>query len=375
MNILTKTLTLSALVCSLLALTTGCDNSIPEIQNIKPVLVMTVGADRSPTVRHLSGLVTPRRSASASFQASGRIQERLVDVGTRVRQGQVLMVLDAEDYAQSLLSAEDQVVAARIEMEQSAADARRLLALINKGAVGEAETERQQARADALEAMLDQANRRLEVARNKLEYASLKAPFDGVVTSLRTEVGQVVAEAEPVISIAQDDVLEVSVDIPEDLATVVDLPQIIVQGHLHGKPEIPLQLQLREFSPAATAPLRTFRAIFTILNTRSIRHHIRMGMTAEVWLSRTEDEEGQTTLPASALVSAGENVSVWVLEPGKKTLRKQVVSVNGTMDGGVIVKGLKSGEQVVIAGTDKLTPEMAVRPIVRTGTAYESSSE
>jgi multidrug efflux system membrane fusion protein len=334
---------------------------------------MTVASDKSSEVRLLPGLVTPRRTVTLGFQAAGQIQERLVDVGTRVHQGQLLLVLDTNDYAQSQLAAEDQVVAARAEMKQSVADAERLIALIDKGAVGKAEMERQQARADALQALLDQAHRRLEIARNKLAYASLKAPFDGVVTSLRAEVGQVVAEAEPVLSIAQDDVLEVSVDVPEDLAVEVGLPQTIFQGRLHAASGIGLQLQLREYSPAATAPLRTFRAVFTILNSQDIHHHLRIGMTAEVMLSIAEQKEGQTSLPASALVSTGKDVSVWLLEPGQKYLSKRLVGVTRNWNGGVVVEGLRPGEQVVVAGTDKLTTEMIVRPIERTGTAYVSS--
>ena len=360
------------MVCGLLLLAAGCDNPAPETESVKPVLVMTVAVDKSPDVRLLSGLVTPRRSATLGFQAAGRIQERLIDVGNRVRQGQLLLVLDTDDYAQSQLAAEDQVAAARTEMEQSVADAQRLIALIEKGAVGKAEMERQQAQADAQEAMLDQARRGLEIARNKLAYASLKAPFDGVVTSLRAEVGQVVAEAEPVLSIAQDDVLEVSVDIPDDLAAVVELPQTIFRGRLTGESGIGLQLQLREYSPAATSPLGTFRATFTILNTQDIHHQLRIGMTAEVMLFIAKQRQGQTTLPASALVSTGKDVSVWVLEPNQKALRKRSVRINRSWDKGVIVEGLQPGDRVVVAGTEMLTAEMTVRPIERTGTAYVS---
>ena len=362
----------SAVVCGVLLLAAGCDNPAPETESVTPVLVMTVAVDKSSDIRLLSGHVTPRRSATLGFQAAGRIQERLVDVGTRVRQGQLLLVLDTDDYAQSQLAAEDQVAAARTEMEQSVADAQRLIALIEKGAVGKAEMERQQAQADAQEAMLDQAKRRLEIARNKLAYASLKSPFDGVVTFLRAEVGQVVAEAEPVLAIAQDDVLEVSVDIPDDLVAMVELPQTIFQGRLTGESGIGLHLQLREYSPAATSPLGTFRATFTILNTQDLHHHLRMGMTAEVMLSIANQREGQTTLPASALVSTGSDVSVWVLEPGLKSLRQRSVRLDRSGDKGVIVEGLQPGDRVVVAGTDKLTTEMTVRPIERTGTAYVS---
>ena len=95
-------------------------------------------------------------------------------------------------------------------------------------------------------------------------------------------------------------------------------------------------------------------------------------MTAEVMLSIVKQREGQTTLPASALVSTGRDVGVWVLEPGLKSLRQRSVRIDRSWDKGVIVEGLQPGDRVVVAGTDKLTPEMTVRPIERTGTAYVS---
>jgi multidrug efflux system membrane fusion protein len=231
--------------------------------------------------------------------------------------------------------------------------------------------DRQQARADSSKALLDQAYRRLELARNRLEHATLVAPFDGVITAIHTEIGQVVDEGTPVLSIANDQIMEVSVDVPEDLAQLADLPKTRFSGRLMARTEVPLELRLREFSPVAGPPLRTFKAKFTIQNTAAIETTLKMGMTAEVVLAQTEVPQDQTNLPAAALVSTGEYVSVWVVTPDQDTLRERVITVNHITDDGAAVTGLRDGEQVVIAGTEKLTSGMVVRPIERTATAYE----
>ena len=212
------------IAATLAFLTTACDHPVPAEQHATPVLVMTAGAYDHSTPRILSGVITPRYSADVGFQVPGRIQQRLVDVGTRVQQGQTLLALNTDDFTQSLLAAEDQVNAAKSDREQSAAEAKRLSALIGKGAIGQSDMDRQQARADATKALLDQANRNLEIARNMLAHATLKAPFDGIVTSLSAEIGHVVDAGLPVLSIAKDEVMEVSVDVPEDLALAADLP-------------------------------------------------------------------------------------------------------------------------------------------------------
>lgn len=364
--------TLVALLAMCFALiTSGCSKPTPEIVEPTPVLVMTVRADNTAQMRFLSGTVTPRYSANMGFQVAGRIQKRLVEVSSRVREGQPLLTLNPDDYAHALLAAQDLITAARADMEQSAADARRFTLLAERGVVSQAGLQLQQARADVARAQFDQANRQFALARNRMAYTTLTAPFDGIVTTLSAEVGQVVSEGLPVISIAKDDALEISVEIPEDMTLASASPQTVFEGRLTGDSAIPIELRLREVAPAATVPLRTFRAMFAIHNTSSIQNELRIGMSAEVRLPQDSGNDGAIRLPAAALMSTGQDISVWCVDPEQNMLRKQVVIVKAATDDGVLVDGLQTGEQVVIAGTDKLSPGQSVRPIERTGTGYE----
>ena len=356
---------------SLVLIASGCSKPPAQVVPVTPVLVMTVGAAKTTTFRTLPGIVTPRYAANVGFQVAGRIQQRMVDVGSRVRQGQPLVMLNASDYAQGVLVAQDQIAAAHAEMEQSVADARRFKSLADRGLISQAEMGSQQARADAAQARLDQATRQLELARNRLAYTSLVAPFDGIVTALTAEVGQVLAEGMPVVSVARDDTLEVSVEIPEDMRVNDVAPDSTFDGHLTGKSLIPLKLKLREVAPATTAPLRTFRATFTILNAESIQGELRIGQSAEVTLSQPLSNRGAVELPAAALISNGRDVGVWCIDSDGDTLRRQVVTVKAVTNDGVLVGGLEAGQRIVIAGTDKLSNAQPVRPIERTGTGQE----
>ena len=349
----------------------GCSKPPAQVVPVTPVVVMTVGAGQTETLRTLPGIVTPRYAANVAFQVDGRMQKRMVEVGSRVRQGQPLAMLNAADYAQGVLVAQDQVAAARAEMEQSLADARRFKSLADRGLVSQAGMGSQQARADAAQARLDQANRELELARNRMAYTTLVAPFDGVVTAINAEVGQVLSEGMPVVSVARDDTLEVSIEVPEDMRLNDVAPDVTFDGRLTGKSSVPLQLKLREVAPATTAPLRTFRAAFTILDAGSIQSGLRIGQSAEVALAHPLSNRGGVELPAAALISNGQDVAVWCVDADRNTLRRQVVTVKATTDDGVLVGGLEAGQRVVIAGTDKLSSAQPVRPIERTGTGYE----
>lgn len=364
--------TLPALLLASLAIAaSGCSKPPAQAVPVTPVLVMTVGAGNTTTQRTLSGTVTPRYAANLGFQAAGRIQKRLIEVGSRVSQGQPLMMLSAADYNQAMLAAQDQVIAARAEMEQNAADAKRFKTLSGRGLISQAEMDLQQARADTAQARLAQANRQLELARNRMAYTTLRAPFDGIVTSVNAEVGQVVSEGMPVVSVARDDVLEVSVEVPEDMQLNHAATDITFDGQLTGKSTAPLKLRLREVAPASTMPLRTFRAMFTILNETRIDSELRIGLSAEVSLPHTLSNGGGIHVPASALISNGQDVSVWLINAEQNTLRRQVVTVTAATNEGVLVSGLEAGQRIVIAGTEKLSNAKPVRPIERTGTGYE----
>jgi multidrug efflux system membrane fusion protein len=359
------------LQASLVIFASGCSKPPAEVAPITPVMVMTVGAVKTAAFRTLPGIVTPRYAANVGFQVAGRIQARMVDVGSRVRQGQPLVSLNAADYAQGVLVAQDQIAAAHAEMEQSVADAKRFKSLADRGLISQAEMGSQQARADAAQARLDQASRQLELARNRMAYTTLVAPFDSIVTALSAEVGQVLAEGMPVVSVARDDTLEVSVELPEDMRVSDVSSDSAFDGHLTGKSSIPLKLKLREVAPATTAPLRTFRATFTILNADSIQSELRIGRSAEVTLSQPLSNRGGVELPATALISNGQDVGVWCVDFDGNTLRRQVVTVKAVTNDGVLVDGLEAGQRVVIAGTDKLNDAQPVRPIERTGTGHE----
>ena len=375
----THTTTTLRLLPVLLAVTlAGCGARTAEVAPAAtPVLVMTVngGSDVNATQRRLPGFIASRYQADMGFQVPGRIGERLVEIGASVKRGQPLLRLQSADYVQGLSAAEDQLQAARIDAQQTNTEASRFASLVKSGAVSEADQQGQQARADAARARLQLAERQATVARNRLAYTTLTAPFDGVVTSLRAEVGQVVGEGLPVVQIAQEETPEIMVDIPEDL--VASVPRGQLSARLTGTHNVPLTVQLREIEPAASMPLRSYRARFSLVGKdRPTQQQMKLGMTAEVAIpvKTGQTHSDMVVLPAGAIISQGETASVWVLSSEGSTLLKKSVTVTQLIDQGVKVSGLQQGEKVVITGTEKLREGQSVRAIERTGTGYQSDT-
>lgn len=357
----------SCLVSALLL--AACSPAPEPAAPITAVYVTQVHHDTGEAERRLSGTIGARFESELSFRVGGKVALRAIDVGQSVRQGQTLALLDAADLQLAVDVASQQWRASQVEAEQAASDAARFRRLLADGSVGAADVERQQARADAASAHLAQARGQLDLARRRLGYATLSAPFDGVVTARRFEAGQVVGEAQPLITLARPDALDVVVDVPEALAP--DLRAYRASARLMAQPgdttSSPLDLSLRELSPSASAATRTFRARYTLKTPpapTASTAGARLGSTVELRLSR-QNSEPSALLPLGAVLSVAQSPTAWVVDPNAGTLTPAPVQVVSQTDDTVRVRGLAEGALVVSAGAQKLDAAMRVRAVAR----------
>lgn len=364
---------LPVLLASVWMISACSSGTAPPEAAPRPVLVMTVGDANQATERRVPAVVVARYASDIGFQAAGRIAKRSVELGQSVRRGQLLMQLDASDYQLASAASQDQVAVARAQSIQASADAKRFVSLVEAGAISVAESERQTARADAANAQYQQAKRQADIARNRLRYASLIAPYDGVVTGLYAEAGQVVGEGVPVVSIAKPGELELAADIPEAMIRGIDKHQ--AQAEFYDATAPAIALTLREVAPTATQPLRTYRARYALdgVSAKQLAT-LHLGMTAQVVLSATSTSTAAALLPATALVKARDAVSVWLVKPNASSLIKQPVTVLHYGNDNVLLSGVPAGARVVIAGVQKLDAKMSVRAVERSGAGVNLSA-
>ncbi len=188
-----------------LAFLPACREAAPQVatpEPPRPVQVAEIRFAPAEQPRAFAGVVKARREADIAFRAGGRIAARLVDVGASVTAGQELARLDPADIALSVRSAEADLAAAEAEARRAVADAGRSRTLMAAGHVAAAFDDQRQATARSAEERVAAARAALNLARNRLDHTILRAPSDGVVTAVLAESGQVMAEGQPVLRIA-----------------------------------------------------------------------------------------------------------------------------------------------------------------------------
>lgn len=340
------------------------EKSLPQPKP-QPVLVTTAHNAYDSHERTFTGIVSARHESAQGFRTGGKVVARMVEVGQSVVAGQALARLDPADYELALRAAEDQFLAARVDAEQAASDEARFRRLLADHSVSVADHERQKARADAAAARQAQAARQLDLARNRTKYTTLVAEFNGVITSVTFETGQIVAEGQPVVTVANLSELEVVADLPEEMAGSVNTFNASATFLDSQQQTIPLKL--REMSPAAAAQTRTFRARFRIGdNSSAIQQTLHIGMTANLHLSK-KDSELAAVLPATAVWKTDGKTMVWQVGYSVSKLVAQPVEVIRYMNETVLVQGVADGTKVVSAGVQKLTPGLDVVPVERSG--------
>lgn len=334
----------------------ACSPAAPPEEPVRAVKVMTVRHASLNATQEFAGEVRPRIESRLGFRVAGKLVRREVELGERVKAGQVLARLDPQDYRLATDAAQAQMGAAVTNRDLAAADFKRFKELREQNFISGAELERRDAALKAAQAQVDQAQAQLASQRNQGSYATLVADAAGVVTAVEAEPGQVVSAGLPVVRVAQDGPRDAVFAVPEDKLAMMR------QGSAVDVRVWPGQTQLvgrvREVSASADPVTRTYQVKVALEGKQSPP----LGATVTVQPKlRSEQRQAAIKLPTSALRQDGQATAVWVLDSQSMTVRSQVVQI-ATADGNeaVVAAGLQDGQLVVSAGVHVLSPGQKV---------------
>jgi RND family efflux transporter MFP subunit len=338
------------------SLLSACSKPAPAEEPVRAVKVITVGEDAQHASSDYSGEVRARVESRLGFRVAGKIIRRTVELGQRVRAGEVLAQLDSQDYKLSADAARAQLAAAATNRDLAAADFKRYKDLREQNFISSAELERRESTLKAAQAQFDQAQAQLSGQGNQLAYTALVADVSGVVTAVDAEVGQVVTAGTPIVRIAQDGARDVVFAVPEDKVQAVRVgsaAQVLLwasQQTLRGT--------VREVAASADPVTRTYNVKLT-MDGRDV---LPLGATVSVTAAALAPGGAPVIkVPTSALLRDGNTSAVWLLDSTTMTVKLQPIEI-ATADGnGVVIShGLVAGMQVVVAGVHVLQPGQKV---------------
>jgi RND family efflux transporter MFP subunit len=328
-----------------------------------------------------TGTLAAYDHATISVKVPGRIQTINVDMGTVVKQGQLIAQLDPKDYQLQVRQAEAALAQARariglspdgrgderIDVEQTGTvrQARAVLdenrlkydraqTLFKQGVISKAQLDTAEAELkvalsryqDAVEevrnreAMVVQRRSELEIAKQHLADLTIYAPFNGVIQEKRTSIGEYLAAGSPVVNIVRADPLRLRVEVPEREARSVKQGQQ-VRVTVEGDPNSYSGFIAR-LSPSITAENRILIVEAEVRNNGQLRP----GSFARAEIVA---ESGTPTLgvPASTIVTFAGIEKVITIQDGK-ALEKPITTGRRNGEWVEVLSGITAGEAVIL---------------------------
>jgi multidrug efflux system membrane fusion protein len=369
-----------------LAVLSACGNGDPVTEPPHPVIVVRAdgaaaqgearGGQADGGVLAFAGEVRAREETALAFRVGGKLVRRQVDVGDRVRAGEVLAELDPGDLQLQVQSLQAQLEAAEAQLARARADHARVAALAGDQLVSRSALDQQTATLRAAEGQVRAARAQRDLARSQSGYTALRAPRDGAISGRQAEIGQVVAAGQPVFSLAADGGREVAFALPETDIRAFRVGQPVVIEPW-STPGLRLPGRIREIAPAADPQARTYAARASL--DEEVAQRVDLGQSARVLIPRA-GEAGAIRVPLTALQrgARGEPV-VWVIDAvpaGAKPAKARRVPVRigpFAADGVPVLSGLKPTDWVVLAGGHLLHEGQTVLPVDRSNRPVASN--
>lgn len=331
----------------------------PQVASLenRPVLVQKAHFGPVAPARILVGTLRAQVETDQGFRIAGKVAERRVQSGDRVKKGQVLATLDPADLTLQRETAEAELSAAKASEKSTEAELQRVLELRAKGWSTEQALDRQRAALEEALGRRQRAERQVELAKNAQSYAALLAEDDGIVVSTNIEPGQVLAAGQPALRLAKDGAREALVAIPEQ--EMEDIRKARAEASLWTDPGKAYRAKLRELSPSADPLTRTFQARFTL---EGLPADAPLGMSVSLAV-RPAEEARVARLPLAAILNEGKGPEVYVVNASGELTRKSVQVTAYEAKDALVSAGLAEGDAVVVLGIHKLKPGLKVKPV------------
>src|SRR6266851_4538334 len=314
----------------------------------------------------LPGNVQPFITSPIYARTNGYLKKWYVDIGARVKQGQLLAVIETPEVDQQLQQARSNLATAKANLELASITKTRYLGLLKSNAVSQQDADNAVGTYNANKAIVEADQAAVDQYAALASFEKVYAPFDGIVTSRNTDIGDLINSGSgggvktDLFHIAQPGKLRVYVNVPEEYSRGIKVG-MTADLSLAEFPDRTFRGTLVRTSEAITVTTRTLLIEIDLDNPAGT---LLTGSYAEVHLA-VPAQSSTLLLPVNTLLFRSEGLRVGVVKDGKVAL----TAVTPGHDFGnqiEIVSGLKPGDQVIINPPDSLITGQQVQIVQAT---------
>jgi membrane fusion protein (multidrug efflux system) len=322
-------------------------------QSAPPPVTVTTAVVRPESWESLItsvGSLEAVQGVMVTAELTGKVVRIAFEPGTKVKAGDLLLQQDISSEEAQLRAAEATLALAKLELERSSK-------LLATKAVAKAKY-------DSDNAQYKQAAAQIDGIRATIRKKTIRAPFAGILGIRLVNLGQILNEGEPIVSLQTIDPIFVNFSLPQQQLAQVK-PGLKVRVTTDALPGQAIEGEITAISPEVDAATRNIRLQATVANKLE---RLRPGMFVNVAVVLPSREE-VLAIPATAVLYAPYGDTVFVVHEKEgeqgvqpvKVVRQKIVQLGEKRgDFVAIVSGLDQGETVVSTGVFKLRNDQAV---------------
>lgn len=339
---------LAAVVLALSLLAPGCGpdrGPPPQSERVVgiPVVVRPVEVRDVTVSAKKVAILRADKEYALNFSLPGNLGEYFVDEGSRIDAGVPVARLDVAPFRSKLREAEVQLEELNRQRERVERFYRKRLAT--------------QTEFDQIRTLCDQATENVKALRETLDKAILRAPAAGVVSRLHVGVGTFINPGTPVATLVAVDPLMADLEFTDAERSAVPLGSEVAFT-VEGLTGSTFTGRLSTKTPRIDPTSQLTKVELVVGNERGV---LRPGMMVTTVVV-TGRRRRVVTVPVETLVFDGDEVCVFVHEPGAGEAERRVVTLGEFFGTRVVVeRGLRAGESLIVAGQGFLADRSSVR--------------
>jgi RND family efflux transporter MFP subunit len=304
------------------------------------------------TVIKLPAQLAAYQEVSIFPKVNGYVKSVSVDIGSKVRKGNLLMTLEAPELLQAAMQAKERYARTRADFSLDKEKYNRLLeAARTEGAVSPLDLSTIRSKMEADSSLCNAEKTNWQIQETMLGYLRVTAPFDGIITERNIHPGALVSASEkdkPMLELKELDHLRLQTDIPEGLsANLHDNDTVsFYLGALQGKR---MTGTINRKSGNVNPALRSERMEIDVPNKEGI---LAAGMYADLIL-RPKGNVNVLSVPKSSVVTSTEGKFVFKIQ-GNKIKKVSVTTGNSSVEKTEVYGDLQPGDSVIVNANDEI---------------------
>ncbi|MFP8489081.1 efflux RND transporter periplasmic adaptor subunit [Gracilimonas sp. Q87] len=348
-----KSLSALLLFTFMITVVTGCGSETETIESSQAVdvKVQTASTSMSASTQSFPGMVESDNQANLSTIVMGTVTEVPVEVGEKVKKGDVLIRIKDDQILAQKSQLEANMVQAKANLENTEKNYNRIKNLYAEESATSKELDDISTMYEIAKANMDALNARMNEVNEMLAYTTIRAPFDGIVAKRFVSEGDMAAPGHPLVAVADPGAIKITANVPAQwIGKVSEGSEVKINIESAGIYNA--SAKLIAVSEAGDPMSRQF-ALEAKLNDGELASKLKTGMFAQIAMNLGSYEG--LYVPKAALQTRGQLTGVYTFTDDEKAVLRWVRLGQSKGDQIEILSGLTSGERYIVEADGKIS--------------------